>query len=195
MQMIVKTAAIEVLRELQKLLESENINYSLGLSNYYEYKNKPELFLINDIEVCLWHKDFYFLLKKYPNHFILPENLPFKSLAPYYKFQGSSIKINVIVGTSDEKINHWYKFRNYKRLIYWGNSKKHWFYYFLGHRTQRVYLHDLVNDLVVERYTKFIILNSEIDKFKAFDNLNFNKRFFVTKKGITIPFFEPFRFL
>ncbi|WHL49861.1 hypothetical protein HYE36_07095 [Mycoplasmopsis bovis] len=40
--MIVKTAAIEVLRELQKLLESENINYSLGLSNYYEYKNKPE---------------------------------------------------------------------------------------------------------------------------------------------------------
>nr|WP_307921741.1 hypothetical protein [Mycoplasmopsis bovis] len=130
MQMIVKTAAIEVLRELQKLLESENINYSLGLSNYYEYKNKPELFLINDIEVCLWHKDFYFLLKKYPNHFILPENLPFKSLAPYYKFQGSSIKINVIVGTSDEKINHWYKFRNYKRLIYWGNSKKHWFYYF-----------------------------------------------------------------
>ncbi|MCE6090859.1 hypothetical protein J7894_02195 [Mycoplasmopsis agalactiae] len=195
MQMIVKTTAIEILKELQKILDLEKINYSLGLANFYEYKNEPELFLINDVEVCLWHTDFYALLKKYPNQFVLPENLAYKSLAPYYKFSGSSIKINIIVGTNDEKINYWYKFKNYKRLIYWGNSKKHWLYYLLGSKTQRISLHDLVNSLVHERYTKFIILNSEIDKFKVFDNLNFNKRFFVTEKGITVPFFEPFKAL
>lgn len=60
------------------------------------------------------------------------ENFVYKLLVFYYKFLGLSIKINIIVGINNEKINYWYKFKNYKCLIYWGNSKKYWFYYFFG---------------------------------------------------------------
>ncbi|WP_223657594.1 hypothetical protein [Mycoplasma tauri] len=175
--MINKTSSIETLKKMIKILLSENINYSIGYKNYEEYLNNPNLFLKNDITLCLWHEDFYFLLKKYPNLFILPDKISQKTLAPFFIFDNSYISINLIVGTNDKKISQLYKTKNYKKLVYWGGSKNHFFHYLIGIKSKRILIYDILNMLKANRYEKFIILGKNIDEFKVFDNLNYNNRF------------------
>ncbi len=184
---------LNTFKVLQRILIDENINYSLGIDNYLEYKNNPEHFLTNEISVCLWHEDFYKLYKKYPHFFTLPENLIGKTLAPCFKQDGTKININIIVGTTSKKIDQLYKFKTYKQIAYWGNSKNHWFHYLLGTRTERVILHNLINQLKESRYMKFIILGANVDQFKIFTNLNYNNRFWIEDKGVKVPFFSQFK--
>lgn len=182
-------------KELTSLLGEENINYSLSLNSYLKATSKTESLSEEDLKISIFYTDFFKLYEKFPKLFVLPENNDVKNLSPFFLANNRKEKlyIDLIVGTDPDKINYWYKRNNYKRIRYWGNSKKSTFLKLLGKRYKKLTLRELIDSIKVERYNRLIVLSSAIEDFVTFLNLNLNNMEFIEIGDLKIPYFNDYK--
>lgn len=190
--MLANTFKSAPLIELLDILKKEKIPFSFGWKSFLILKDKQKELKTEEVRLALWHEDFFKLSNNFPNSFILPENNDEKNLSPYYVSGGIKIFLDIIVGTDKELYKSWYKFKKYKRILYWGNGRKSLFYRLIGKNTEPILLSELVSSLSQKRYTRFIVLGSNINDFRIFLNLNYNNCLTVDLNGIKIPMFKEF---
>ncbi|WP_027120854.1 hypothetical protein [Mycoplasmopsis lipofaciens] len=163
---------LETWNTLKNIIKNEKIFYSISKETLKQIKTNKKLNFQNFQLVIYW-KDFILLKQKYKHMFydsILEKD---RSLAPFFKINNNKIFLNLIVDTTKENIEKLYILKNYKKLIYFGDSKRPlWIKMFTNKKNFS--LLNIINLLHENRYLKYIVLNSNLNKFAIYDNLNIN---------------------
>ncbi|WP_406615399.1 hypothetical protein ACJA25_03470 [Mycoplasmopsis hyopharyngis] len=94
----------EAWNELLAILEENKINYSLSKYSL-SFLKQTNIAFENNFQICLWWKDYLFLKKKFPALFIDNSIDKYQNSIPIFKFNNAKIIIQIIVGTSEEKIS------------------------------------------------------------------------------------------
>ncbi|WP_406617825.1 hypothetical protein ACJA27_03030 [Mycoplasmopsis lipophila] len=94
---------LKIWNELKSILDENKMYYSLSRFSY-QFINKKDFSFEKNFQICLWHKDFFELKKKFPALFLDNSIDKYQNTIPVFKFNNSKIIINLIIGTGIENL-------------------------------------------------------------------------------------------
>lgn len=175
--------------QLITIFRENKIKWSISKQFYKKIKQNIENW--EYFSVCLYWHDFINLLSMKPLFFKANSDKQ-KNLLPYFIYNQIKINIHLIIPTSIKNAINSVKNKEKYRILYWGDNKKSFWVKLNGFKTAPISPMELVNVFYYERYTEFIITDSNIQKFEIYNNLNWNNILPISISGLKLPYFKEF---